>query len=550
MDNRANSGGEFRAASYDAGSNTIEVVFATEAPVARVLPDGTPYWEILSCQQGHVDLARLNAGASLLDNHDMFGGVDAVIGSVVPGSARLEGRKGVARILLSSAPGDADRVQKIRDGIIRGVSVGYGKTEFQMDASGADGWPVRRFTRWEPWEISVVTVPADPGAHVRSLNGEAIEVRVLREAGERRAEFVENALLHRIDPANPLTDGGREYRGMSLVSIARDFLQANGADTRGKSPHEIAGLATQRGYNGTTDFPTILSNVVNRTLRRAYEAAPATWRPLVNIVSAPDFRELARVAVSDAPPLDRIGEHGEYERARLNDGAAERYRVASYGKIVAISRQAIVNDDLNAFGRLGQMFAQQAAQLESDLIWAQILGNPAMADGHALFSGAHANLAPGANLDELALKVLHARIRKQTAPAGQPLNLRPKYLIVPAELQTRAEQLLKTDFRPATAADALPASLRQLEIIAEPRLDLGISNPAVGAPIAGNAGQFFMAAAPGAIDTVEVAYLLGERRVQLETRVGFSIDGIEFRARLDVGAKAIDHRGLAKNPGE
>lgn len=549
MPNRVNIGGDFRAASYDAGSNTIEVVFATETPVARSLRDGTPYWEILSCQAGHVDLSRLNAGASLLDSHDSYSGVDAVLGSVVPGSARVEGRKGIARILLSSAPGDADRVAKIRDGVIRGVSVGYRTKKFQLDDAGADGWPVRRFTLWEPYEISVVGVPADPGAHVRSLNGEAIDARVTREAGERRAQFIEEALLHRIDPANPLTEGAREYMAMPLVSVARDFLQANGAETRGLSPHEIAGLACQRGYGTTSDFPTILSNVVNTTLRRAYEAAPATWKPLVRIVNAPDFRELSRIALSDAPAFDEVGEHGEFERARLTDGKAERYRVATYGKVVAISRQAIVNDDMKAFGRLGEMFAQQAAQLESDMVWCQILSNPLMGDGQALFSVAHANLAVGSDLDELALKILQAKMRRQTAPAGWPLSLRPQYLIVPVESETRAEQLLKTEFRPETADDALPSSLRSLSIIAEPRLDLGISNPAVGAPVPGG-NAFYMAAAPSAIDTIEVAYLHGERQVQLETRVGFGIDGIEFRARLDVGAKTIDHRGLAKNPGE
>ncbi|MCK0197749.1 HK97 family phage prohead protease [Ancylobacter sp. 6x-1] len=544
---RVVSGGELRAASFDPASNTIEVVFATETPVLRVVPDGSTYWEVLSCQPGAVDLTRLNAGAPLLDSHDMLGGVDAVIGSVVPGTARIDSRKGVAKVLLSSAAGDADRVAKIRDGVLRNISVGYTRREYVPERAGDDGIPVRRYTKWAPYEISVVGVPADPAAQVRSLGGETIAARVVREAGERRAGFIEEALRHRL-AGGDLSDGAREYRDLTLISIARDFLSEAGADVRGKAPSEIAAMATTRA-NTTVDFPTILSNVVNTTLRAAYEAAPATWRPLVKEVSVSDFSEISRVAIDAAPRLDRVGEYQEYRRADLSDASTESYAVASYGKIVSISRQALVNDDIYAFGRLGQNFAAQAAQIESDLVWAQILSNPTMADGVPLFHATHKNLAAGSDFDLLALKILQARMRKQVAPAGWTLNLSPKFLIVPVELQTSAEQLLKAEVFTAIFDDAPPPSLQALEIISEPRLDLGFTDPQNGRAVAGGSA-FFMAAAPGSIDTVEVAYIDGRREVNLETRVGFDIDGMEFRARLDVGAKVIDHRAFVKNPGQ
>ena len=81
-------------------------------------------------------------------------------------------------------------------------------------------------------------------------------------------------------------------------------------------------------------------------------------------------------------------------------------------------------------------------------------------------------------------------------------------------------------------------SIRSLAVIAEPRLD-----PASGAV------PWFLVASPAAIDTIEYAYLEGQEGVALETRMGFDVDGVEVRARLDFGAKAIDWRGLYKNPG-
>ena len=88
------------------------------------------------------------------------------------------------------------------------------------------------------------------------------------------------------------------------------------------------------------------------------------------------------------------------------------------------------------------------------------------------------------------------------------------------------------------AADVVPSSIRSLAVIAEPRLD-----PASGAV------PWFLVASPAAIDTIEYAYLEGQEGVALETRMGFDVDGVEVRARLDFGAKAIDWRGLYKNPG-
>lgn len=91
---------------------------------------------------------------------------------------------------------------------------------------------------------------------------------------------------------------------------------------------------------------------------------------------------------------------------------------------------------------------------------------------------------------------------------------------------------------PATVANVVPASIRSLAVIAEPRLD-----PASGAV------PWYLFASPSAIDTIEYAYLEGQDGVFIETRIGFDVDGVEIKARLDFGAKAIDWRGMHKNAG-
>ena len=99
------------------------------------------------------------------------------------------------------------------------------------------------------------------------------------------------------------------------------------------------------------------------------------------------------------------------------------------------------------------------------------------------------------------------------------------------------EQLIAQNLMPARTADVVPQSIRTLTPISEPRLD-SIST-----------STWYLIANPAQIDTIEYAYLEGQQGAYIETRNGFDIDGVEIKCRLDFGAKAIDWRGLYKNPG-
>lgn len=159
-----------RSSSFDPETFTIEVVWTTGATVRRCdYWDGEEYDESLSLEDGAVRLDRLNAGASFLDSHDSSE-CARVIGSVVRGSARIEGGKGVCTIQLSRARDVADVVTKIREGVIRNVSVGY--WVHRIETVEQDGTvPLKLVTDWEPLEISAVPVPADPGSQIRSTGG-------------------------------------------------------------------------------------------------------------------------------------------------------------------------------------------------------------------------------------------------------------------------------------------------------------------------------------------------------------------------------------------
>ncbi|WP_099827977.1 prohead protease/major capsid protein fusion protein [Oceaniglobus indicus] len=350
-----------------------------------------------------------------------------------------------------------------------------------------------------------------------------------------RRDAVANALLHRYSPTLfQLEDAARQYRGMTLMELARESLGNVGVNTRGLSRDEVA----TRALHSTSDFPEILSAVTNKTLRQAYEAYPRTFMLFCRQVLATDFKAMHRVQLGEAPQLLEVGESGEFKRGTLGE-SKESYKVKTYGRVVAITRQTLINDDLDAFTRIPAMYGNSIAQLESDVVWGVITANPAMADGNALFHTTHKNLAgTGAALAVDAVGAARAALAKQTGLDKKTvLNVRPAFLIVPASLELKAEQMVAQNLVPAATANVVPQSIRTLAPISEPRLD------------AASETAWYLAASPNQIDTIEYAYLEGQQGAYIETRNGFDVDGVEIKCRLDFGAKAIDWRGLYKNPG-
>jgi hypothetical protein len=624
----------------DMEDRLFSVIFTTGAIVRRqnILMD-EEYDEELLVTPEAVRLERLNSGtAPVLDTHS-GSTLDSVKGVVMGGSARISSGLGTATVKIDSGTENEHILRKIRDGIIRNVSIGYRVHRYEIIRKGRDA-PLYRAVDWEPYEISLVPIGADAGAGIRSdiktfscefihhhskkelplmtkldtksqdthaqskdlleevrsegmhierqrcaeiqkitraahlsepfaatliENGCDIQtaraavldelarrnnqpgetrsqVSVIQDETDRRRASVENALLNRFNPHTfALAESAREYRGMTLMEIGRDLLERRGISTRGFSRVQLSGallgLEMRGALLGTSDFPYILANVANKTLRAAYEAAPRTFAPFARQTLAPDFKMMARVQLGDAPSLDKVNESGEFKRGSVNE-AREQYGLATYGKVVAINRQVIINDDLGAFTRLLEMFGRAAADLESDTVWGILTNNPNMGDGVALFHASHGNLASsGAAISVTTLGSGRAALRQMKGLNGRFINIIPKYLLVPSAQETTAQQFVTaTNVVYSKNGDINPFA-GSLHVIAEPRLD------------AASSSSWYLAGDPSQIDTIEYAYLEGNEGVYLESRIGFDVDGIELKARLDFAAKAIDWRGFWKNPG-
>jgi len=148
---------------------TVELTWTTGSQVRRVDSWAEREWiEELSLANGHVNLERLNAGAPLLANHSSYDLKD-VIGVVE--RAWIEGGEGRAQVKFSEREEVAPIIADVKAGVLRNISVGYKVNMFEKQEERQDELVVYRAVDWEPMEISLVTIPADAGAQVRSDAG-------------------------------------------------------------------------------------------------------------------------------------------------------------------------------------------------------------------------------------------------------------------------------------------------------------------------------------------------------------------------------------------
>ena len=370
-------------------------------------------------------------------------------------------------------------------------------------------------------------------------------VETVRDEMATRMAGMEAAITARVDARTQLDDNARQYRGLSLLELGRDLLEAHGVSTRGLDRLQLATrMLTFRsgGTHTTSDFSSLFANVANKRLRGAYQENPGTYGIWARRApNAPDFKSISVVQLSGAPSLLQTNEAGEFKYGKMVDGG-ETYSVVTYGRIVSLTRQAIINDDLRAFDRLTTAFGFAARRLENATVYAELTNNAALADGTALFHANHGNLATGAGsaLSATSLATARTAMRKQTGLASEPLNIAPAYLIVPAALEQTAYQLTSASYVPATKAEInefRAGGRSALEPVVEPLLD-GTS-----------AAYWYLASDSMQVDTVEYCYLDGAEGPVIESEAGFEVDGISYKCRLDFAAKAVDYRGLYRANG-
>ena len=354
------------------------------------------------------------------------------------------------------------------------------------------------------------------------------------ESDKFRAAAQDAVLMAAGIPVADAAPGAQELRGHSMVELAREALQREGLKANFGDNMELARAA----INSTSTFPAIMSNLANKSVMVGFNEAETTYQIWAGKGSNRDFKEAARYALSEAGNLELVPEGGQFKQDSLGEASA-RTKVATYGKLFSLTRQAIINDDLGLFSKIATKYGSAAKRLVNKMVYAQLTGNVKMQDGVALFNSKHGNVAEtGEALSVKAIaKAITAMRRQKGITEEATLNITPKYLVVPPELEMVAYQIVNS----TAAVDGVNS---------------GVVNPYKGRFIVVSDAEltdpdaWYLVADATQHDTIDVTYLNGVETPRLETRQGFEVDGIEYKVAFDVGVDAIDFRGLYKNAGK
>lgn len=330
-------------------------------------------------------------------------------------------------------------------------------------------------------------------------------------------------------------DKANNYRGYSLMDLARESLAHAGINVRGFGKMDLVAAA----FTGTgSDFPLLLSNIANKSMLKGYEEADETFQLWTAQGNLGDFKPGKRVDLNTFPTLSKVQDGGEYTYAQIGE-RGETVQLATYGKLFNLTRQTIINDDLDAFSKIPRRMGRAAIRTIGDLVYAILTSNQQMSDGVAMFHASHANLLPGTGINTASVDAMRVAMAKQT-DGNAVLNIRLAHLLVPMALEGIASVVRDSEYEVGAGAknNTVPNFVRgTFDVISDARLDVA------------SATAWYGTANQGIHDTVEVSYLDGNTAPTLEQEEGFTRDGVTFKVRMDAGVKGLDFRTMAMNAG-
>ncbi len=355
-----------------------------------------------------------------------------------------------------------------------------------------------------------------------------IRASVTRDGGATLRDGLIEAMTHRISlGAAPIRGPGEQFRGASCVDMARSFLESRGERLGWTSPGKIIKRAMS-----TSDYPLLLADATGKALLAMW---PTLRSPLVVLThpdNAADFRVQRRLRPGEFPQLKKVGELAEYTDGTFGE-TEETWKIDKYGRILGLSYEAQVNDDLDAFGRATRSITLAASTFEGQLLAKAITSNPDMADGDPVFHANHGNLITDADFGTAGLSKARTAMRLQKGVDGvTPLNIAPQFILVPAALETTAEQIV-SEIYPAEV-EASNASFRRLTVVTDALLD------------AVSEVDTYVFSSPSAAPSLVLGYRDGNTAPFVETQQGFRVDALEIKVRHEVGVGWIDYRGACK----
>lgn len=323
----------------------------------------------------------------------------------------------------------------------------------------------------------------------------------------------------------------------------RDALVAAFSKRPRRSNELLAG-----GFS-TLDIDGILSAVSNKILRDAFMAVESSWAPIAARVPVSDFKAIPIYSLTGDLQYEKIGAGGEIKHGKLGE-TSYSLKADTYAKMLAITRQDIVNDDLGALSRVNQRLGRGGALKINDVFWTEFLANS------AFFTSGLANYISGAAtvLSADSLKTAKYTFRRQTDPDGKPLGSNPRVLLVPPELEDDALRLVSSiELREIQDTAAGAGTVRTYGTF---NPNAGRFIPVVSAYLSNSSytgysiTAWYIIADPSDVPVMAIGFLNGQEAPTVESaEADFDKLGIQIRGYHDFGVTKMEYRGGVKSKG-
>jgi len=312
----------------------------------------------------------------------------------------------------------------------------------------------------------------------------------------------------------------RDLRRAGLHTVFHEIIRAAGGHVgvTGFDDDTIraAFVAEQRLIQASYGFSTIslsgiLSNVANKAMLAAYEAVESVVAQFCSETDVNDFKEVTRYRLTGNGVFEKVGPDGELKHATLTEEAYKN-RVETFGRMIALTRQMIINDDLGAFLQIPRIIGRMSALKREEAVFELLLSNPS-----SFFSTTNKNYISGVDtaLSIDALQLAEQKFRDQVDVDGKPILIRPAILLVPTSLamtarrlfnETRVNETTETG-KPKPADNPFAGMFRP---VVSPYLNAqGLTGSSSKA--------WYLFASPADVAALEIAYLRGRRTPTIES---------------------------------
>jgi len=450
---------------------------------------------------------------------------------------------GVVSDLRAEAAAETKRIAEVRRLC---ASAGGKHAEIEAKAIG-EGWDVART------ELEILRADRPQVSAVRT-GGDATNAKALEAALCLSAGLPEKTVGEQFDERTMNAALSRDLAGAGIHTLLYEVIRAAGGYARpGRVDNETirAAFGADKRLleaSGGAGFSTIsltgiLSNVANKTMLAAYQAVPSVASMIAAETDVNDFKEVTRYRLTGVGVFEKVGPDGELKSAELSEESFSS-KVETYGRMITLTRQMLINDDLGAFLQIPRIIGRMSALKREEALFELLLSNPG-----SFFSAGNSNFLSGAStaLSIDALTQAEQAFLDQTDSEGKPILLSASVLLVPTSLKVRAQQLMtetRVNELPTSAKPANNPHAGKFTPVATPYLNAqGIAG---SSPLA-----WYLFANPQDVAAIEIAYLRGRRVPTIESGdTNFNTLGVQWRGFFDFGVSMQDTRAAVKAKGE